>query len=377
MSDFEERQNEPSQGGEERRFLDRESILNPTDSKKKNFGIFGLILMGAAALLLIFLFNGKEKAKGGLEKEAVEFEPASKRQIVIPESPPALPLPSPPKGPSEEELARLKKEEALRQARLKSAIVVYGNRANGSAPKTDSTSQSEGKTDTPNEGGGNSNTRFQEEAGAKVTPKANASNIGSMDQMILQGKLIDAVLETAIESDLPGMVRAIISHDVFAESGIRVLIPRGSRLVGQYNSEVSRGQSRVFIVWTRAILPDGVEVALNSGGTDPLGRAGMAGNVNRHFFQIFGNSLLLSIIGAGAANAGVSTSDQYNSIASYRQQAAQSFQNTASQVLQDSINIPPTITVKQGTLIKVLVAQDLDFSEVFALASKKALGVLQ
>jgi type IV secretion system protein VirB10 len=376
MSDFEEGQKEPTDSGEGQRFLDRESILNPLDSKKKNFGVFGLILMGAAALLLIFLFNGKEKPKGGLDKEAVEFEPASKRQIVIPESPPALPLPMAPKGPSEEELARLKKEEALRQARLKSAIVVYGNRSNGPAPKSDSLSDGGGKTDSPGDGGGNSNSRFQEEAGAKVTPRAKASNLGSIDQMILQGKLIDAVLETAIQSDLPGMVRAIISHDVFAESGNRILIPRGSRLVGQYNSEVSKGQSRVFVVWTRAILPDGVEVALNSGGTDPLGRAGMSGNVNRHSFQIFGNSLLLSIIGAGAANAGVSTSDQYNSIASYRQQAAQSFQNTASQVLQDSINIPPTITVKQGTLIKVLVAQDLDFSEAFAFASKKASVIL-
>ena len=147
MSEFEERPNENNENGEERRFLDRESILTPLNSRKKNFGVFGLVLMAIAALLLIYLFNGKEKSKSGLDKEAVEFEPASKRQIVIPESLPALPVPISQRGPSEEEMARLKKEEALRQARLKSAIVVYGNHGNGPSAKPNSTPEGESSSE--------------------------------------------------------------------------------------------------------------------------------------------------------------------------------------------------------------------------------------
>jgi type IV secretion system protein VirB10 len=94
-----------------------------------------------------------------------------------------------------------------------------------------------------------------------------------------------------------------------------------------------------------------------------LGRAGINGKVNNHFWQIFGTSALLSLIGSGAANAGVNTNDQLNSISAYREELANSFRDTSAQVLDRYIDIPPTINVKQGTRIKVLVARDLDFSE--------------
>src|SRR3990172_8746364 len=100
-----EKRDERNENFEEGKSLDRQSILNSPDSRKKNFGIFGLVLMGLAALLLIFLFNGKDKSKDGLQKEAEEFEPASRRPVVVPQLPPSLP-PLPEKGPSEDELAR-------------------------------------------------------------------------------------------------------------------------------------------------------------------------------------------------------------------------------------------------------------------------------
>jgi type IV secretion system protein VirB10 len=171
-------------------------------------------------------------------------------------------------------------------------------------------------------------------------------------------------METAINSDLPGMVRAVVSHDLYGESGKTILLPQGTRLVGQYNSAIRKGQARVFLIWNRAIRPDGIEIVLDSGGTDTLGRAGINGKVNNHFWQIFGTSALLSLLGAGAANAGVNTSDQLNSISTYREELANSFQETSAQVLDRYLDIPPTINVKQGTRIKVLVAQDLDFTDV-------------
>ena len=125
------------------------------------------------------------------------------------------------------------------------------------------------------------------------------------------------------------------------------------------------------------VRPDGIEVALNSGGTDALGQAGFAGKVNRHFWSIFGNSLLLSILGGAAANAGVQTTDSFNSMSAYRQQAAEALQNSSGQVLQDSLHIPPTITIKQGSLVKVFVAQDLDFSEALGSVAHNDFVIIQ
>jgi type IV secretion system protein VirB10 len=241
---------------------------------------------------------------------------------------------------------------ALKEARLKSAIVIYNK---SSTEKGGESNQSSVPTDP--------NRRFQEEARSSEVPTSQAKTLGNLDLKILQGKIVDAIMETAVNSDLPGMVRAVVSHDLYGESGRTILLPRGTRLVGQYNSSIRKGQARVFFIWNRAIRPDGIEIVLDSGGTDPLGRAGINGKVNNHFWQIFGTSALLSLIGSGAANAGVNTNDQLNSISAYREELANSFRDTSAQVLDRYIDIPPTINVKQGTRIKVLVARDLDFSE--------------
>lgn len=356
---------------EEPQPLNRESILQTPAMKQKKFGIFGFILMGAAAIVLLFFFNGKDKPKDGLQKEAVEFEPAAKRIVTVPEAP-IVPIIKD-RGPSEADLAKAAQEEAMRQARLKSSIVVYGSHSDKAANSGESSKLDSSGIQT---GNSNPNSRFQDNLTTSTTPNSKASSLSNLSQTILQGKFIDAVLETAIHSDLPGMIRAMVSHDVYAESGESVLIPKGSRLVGQYNSELVKGQSRIFVVWNRLVRPDGIEVALGSGGTDSLGRAGLTGKVNNHFWKIFGNSLLLSIIGAGTANGGVSTTDPYNSTAAYRQQAAEAFQSSSARVLQDAINIPPTITIKQGILIKVLVARDLDFSEALGSSNQSGLVML-
>ena len=115
------------------------------------------------------------------------------------------------------------------------------------------------------------------------------------------------------------------------------------------------------MIWQRAIRPDGVDIALNSGGTDPLGEAGLAGDVNRHFFTMFGAATLLSIIGASAATVGVGAQDANNSLSTYRSSVAQGFNEATNNVMGVFVRIKPTITVQPGTAIKVLVARDLYF----------------
>jgi type IV secretion system protein VirB10 len=194
-----------------------------------------------------------------------------------------------------------------------------------------------------------------------------ATHVAHPDYAILSGEFLHAVLETAINSDLPGMVRAIVSKPVYAYTSNLPLIPAGSRLIGQYSSTVLQGQNRVFVIWNRVILPNGISAQINSPGVDALGVAGQgADDVNTHFFARFGQASLLSIIGAGASNYGVGPENQYNSSASYRMAMAQSFQQSAQQSLQSSLQIKPTITIHQGAEINVFVSRDIDFYAILS-----------
>jgi type IV secretion system protein VirB10 len=175
---------------------------------------------------------------------------------------------------------------------------------------------------------------------------------------IVEGSVIPAVLETPINSDLPGYVRAVVSRDVRGFDGSEVLVPRGSRLIGQYRSGVALGQSRAFVIWTRLIRPDGAAVDLAAPSTDALGRGGLDGDVNRHFLQRFGGAILLSLINIGAAAASDST-DTSIVIASTRAGT-----DAAGVALTETAKISPTVTVPQGSPVRVFVSQDLDFSNV-------------
>ena len=199
---------------------------------------------------------------------------------------------------------------------------------------------------------------------------AKARKIERIDALVPEGTLIPGILETAIISDLPGQVRAIVSQDVYSFDGRRVLIPTGTRLIGEYQSEIMRGQTRIFVVWTRMLRDDGVSVRLNSIGADSLGRAGLPGRVDKKFRERFGAAVLLSIVGAGASYltgygseaAGGAGDDAQNAEERARETLAQTFTDMANEALTDSLRIPPTISVNQGERIFVFVRQDLDFS---------------
>lgn len=181
--------------------------------------------------------------------------------------------------------------------------------------------------------------------------------LSSTDLVIPQGTIVAAVLETAINSDLPGLVRAVVSRDVSGFDGSKVLIPRGSRLVGHYSSGVALGQSRAFIIWTRVLRGDGVSVQLGSAATDPLGTAGLSGKVDSHFMRRFGAATLLSVITGGVEALANSVGRGSQVLIGNSTQANQ----LAGIALQRQIDIAPTIKIAQGTPVRVIVARDLDF----------------
>lgn len=253
-------------------------------------------------------------------------------------------------------------------ARFRSKLVVVDNPAS-SGPGSLSGGDGEGLTVA----GEDRSSKFLAAAVSIGDRSAKARQIERIDALVPEGTLIPGILETAVVSDLPGQVRAIVSQDVYSFDGRRVLIPTGTRLIGEYQSEITRGQTRIFVVWTRMLRDDGVSVQLNSIGADSLGRAGLTGRVDKKFRERFGAAILLSIVGAGASYltgygseaAAGDSDDAQNAEELARETLAQTFSDMANQALGDSLRIPPTISVSQGERIFVFVRQDLDFSAMY------------
>lgn len=271
------------------------------------------------------------------------------------------------------EAQRREQERRMLEARMKSAIIPPNttNQAPASAqPANDGGDQGQANAgalggNSGDRGAQDPNSRFARAVSGNGVAVSKANQIENLPYKVLQGKVIEAVLEPRAISDLPGMVCATVQRDVYGAQDRIKLIPWGSRVCGVYSAEVRKGQDRLFVVWNTVRRPDGVQVTLDSAGADQLGTAGMGGIVDTHFAEIFGMSALLSIIGAGASNAGVSTTDQYNSAAAYRQSVQQAAAQTSQQVLGPYINIPPTITVPAGSRVRIYVNKDLDFTPIY------------
>jgi type IV secretion system protein VirB10 len=168
-----------------------------------------------------------------------------------------------------------------------------------------------------------------------------------------QGALIQAVLETALDSNRPGFVRAVVSRDVRSFDGTRILIPRGSRLFGEYKADLVDGQNRAFVVWQKLTRPDGSQIVLESPAADPLGRAGIRGKVNTHFFERFAGSILQSALDIGVGLASRSASD--GTVVIGLPGSNQTLVNPSQ------ATIKPTLKVRHGSSVSVFVARDLDF----------------
>ncbi|MGO9804969.1 MAG: type IV secretion system protein VirB10 [Steroidobacteraceae bacterium] len=196
-----------------------------------------------------------------------------------------------------------------------------------------------------------------------ATPAVAAEVMSTQRFLLPQGSFIDCTLETAIDSTLPGMTTCITPSDTFGADGKVVLLERGTKLVGETRGQVQQGQARVFVLWTQARTPSGVIVPLASPGTDELGRAGLPGEVEHHFWQRFGAAMLITLID-GAVQAGVQASARSGGTVIYAPSASQ---DVLTEVLKDTVAIPPTVIKGNGDRIQVFVARDLDFRPVYEL----------
>jgi len=198
----------------------------------------------------------------------------------------------------------------------------------------------------------------QNNAQGKASSSANASFMGNLSLVIAKGTLIRAVLETPVDSTRQGMARAIVARDVLSFDGRNVLMPRGSRLVGEFLADTASGQSRVLITWTELIRPDGAVIQLTSPSGDTLGRGGVAGKVNNHFFDRFGGAILQSVLAIGVTSASRNNS---NAVIIATPGLLGGVQGASQPA-----DVKPSINVKAGETITVFVARQLDFSAVGA-----------
>lgn len=196
-----------------------------------------------------------------------------------------------------------------------------------------------------------------------TTAPVTARVLPTQRLLIPKGSFIDCTLETAIDTSLPGLVTCITATDVFSADGTTVLLDRGTKLTGETKGGLKRGIARVFILWTEARTPTGVVAQLDSPGTDELGRSGLPGRVNRHFFERFGAALLVSVIEA-AIDRATRPSGGGNVILN-----TTGTEGVVTEVLKDTVRIPPTLVKHQGDRIQVLVARDIDFRSVYDLRS--------
>ena len=202
---------------------------------------------------------------------------------------------------------------------------------------------------------GDSASDFASRVGGVGGAPAQAKAMVNPATTVTQGTLIPAILETAIDTNVPGYVRAVVSQDVRSFDGTRILVPRSSRLIGQYQSGMQNGQKRAYVIWTRLIRPDGASVNLASPAIGFDGTTGLEGKVSGNgFFQRFGSAMLLSVVGGLGTLA---TGGAGGIVLGGGSSAAA---NAAEQDGKRS----PTVRVRQGEPIRIFTARDLDFSSV-------------
>jgi type IV secretory pathway VirB10-like protein len=181
--------------------------------------------------------------------------------------------------------------------------------------------------------------------------------------VVSAGSTIAAALITGLSSDLPGQVVAQVTEDVFdTVTGHTRLIPQGTRLIGVYDARVSYGQSRALVVWTRLIFPDGRSLDLDRMvGTDAAGQSGLTDRVNNHTGKLLMAGLLSTLFGVGANAATTGGGDNADIAFAIRESAGRSVESAGDKIVSRQLDVQPTITVRAGARVRVLVSRDLVF----------------
>jgi len=210
-----------------------------------------------------------------------------------------------------------------------------------------------------------------DELGEMEDTKTSAEPLSNPDTIMVRGTFIRCVLQTRIISDFPGFASCVVTEPVYSFTGKRLLLPKGSKVLGKYRSTPIIG-NRLAVIWDRIITPTGIDVNMSSPGVDDLGSSGNPGYLDSHWGSRITAALLISMLSDGfsyeAAEHGPKTTALAgNGVAvesPFQSNTAQTLQTLSQQAVQKAAQRPPTVTINQGTIIDVYVAKDVDFSGV-------------
>ncbi|ARP67172.1 MULTISPECIES: type IV secretion system protein VirB10 [Mesorhizobium] len=203
-----------------------------------------------------------------------------------------------------------------------------------------------------------------------IQEPSRATLLPHPDLVITQGTIIPCILQTAVDTNLPGYVKCVLPKAVRGATNNVVLLDRGTTVIGEIQRGLQQGDARVFVLWTRIETPDHALVSIASPGADELGRSGMPGTVDNHFRERFGGAILMSVIQGAFQAAGqyAASSGGGSGTNSFQSNGGQAVETT----LRATINLPPTLKKNQGDAVSIFVARDLDFSDVYDLRATAA-----
>jgi len=331
----------------------------------------GAVVLAMVAFVAFSLWSMRDRQKTETTKpdhvvirQTADFEPA--KEEVKPAAPlPEVLLPTP--APKEQVTPA---EDTLLDSARRAPVMAYGQQSSSQRRDTAAAVSQDANSNylpVPGSLGSAQPETEDQRFNRMLTPThlegSRAGMLGNRDFIVAMGTSIPCVLETALASDQPGFASCVINRDVLSDNGRVVLMEKGSQIVGEYRGGLNRGQKRLFVLWNRAKTPRGVIVTLVSPATDALGRAGMDGYVDTHWWERFGSAILLSIVGDATTYAGSRLQDSDVQA----QNTTTAGQQAAMIAVEQSINIVPTLTKHQGELVSIFVARDLDFSDVYSL----------
>ena len=273
----------------------------------------------------------------------------------------AAPGPTQVQPPAGQQARQPSQAEALREAARRSSLIAYGGeRDSGSAGvRYGDNGGAAYAGRQPSQPSTNLDTLRQ----ASAIGQAQARSLPDRNFLITAGSFIPCVLQSAMDSSQPGYVSCIVPRNIYSDNGRVVLMEKGTKILGEYQGGLNRGQYRLFVLWTRAVTPRGIAIDVASPATDALGRGGMDGRVDNFFWQRFGTALLFSLV-EDAATVG---SEAVGNSASNTTRVPS---DAASTILQQNSQIKPVLRKNQGEDVGITVAQDFDFSTVYGLALK-------
>lgn len=349
--------------------------LRDVDSQRVNRKALAFLAGVVGILMLMILLvwrnttGAKEEAKAPREETVVIPElPQVEQAAAVPaepiplaqDAPPLPPLPPPPALPSAEEI---RASEVPRQPSLIDRRIAAGGDGNAGQGATGDPYIQAMLAGLP----GAQPAQIQKPA----EPSTAAQFLANPDGLMVRGTYIRCVLETRIITDIPGFASCVVTEPIYSINGRRLLLPKGSKMLGSYNMEPTG--PRVAVIWDRITTPSGLDVTMAGPGVDSLGGAGHPGHYSAHWPSRMAAALMISLVSDAfsyaAAEYGPETTTVSNGIiteAPFESSTARTMERLANQALEKTANRPATVTINQGTVVNVYVAKDVDFTGVLS-----------